>query len=98
MLPLKTEQINHQNSSAALSLYYNLNSTDMRKQSHELPLLLELEHDQHDIAKIKEQRHLISKIQSTIAKKDQEIEALKTLVEKYQVYQQKYSSLKLELS
>ncbi len=53
MLPLKTEQINHQNSSAALSLYYNLNSTDMRKQSHELPLLLELEHDQHDIAKIK---------------------------------------------
>lgn len=70
----------------------------MRKHSQEVPFLQELEHEQNDIAKIKEQRHLIAKVQTTIAKKDQEIDSLKALLEKYQLYQQKYSSLKLELS
>lgn len=70
----------------------------MRKHSQELPFLLDLQADQQDIASIREQRQLVSKIQSTIAKKDQEIFSLKALLEKYQVYQQKYSSLKLEMT
>ncbi len=67
----------------------------MKKHSQELPFLLELQADQQDIATIREQRQLVNKIQSTIVKKDQEIQSLKALLEKYQGYQQKYSSLKL---
>lgn len=67
----------------------------MKKHSQELPFLLELQADQQDIVTIREQRQLVNKIQSTIVKKDQEIQSLKALLEKYQGYQQKYSSLKL---
>lgn len=67
----------------------------MKKHSQELPFLLELQADQQDIATIREQRQLVNKIQSTIVKKDQEIQSLKALLEKYQGYQRKYSSLKL---
>lgn len=70
----------------------------MRKNSQELPFLLELHSDQQDIATIRQQRQLVAKIQSAISKKDQEIDSLKALLEKYQGYQQKYASLKVELA
>jgi cell shape-determining protein MreC len=41
---------------------------------------------------------LVGKIQSSFSKKEQEIGELKALLEKYQVYQQKYTSLKAELT
>jgi len=63
-----------------------------------MPFLLELQADHKDIAKIKEQQQLVMKIQSTISKKDQEIESLKSLLHKYQTYQQKYQSLKIEIN
>jgi cell shape-determining protein MreC len=70
----------------------------MRKFSQDLQFLNELETDQVDIVKIREQRQLVTKIQSSFQKKDQEIEKLKSLLEKYQQYQQKYTSLKVELT
>ena len=42
----------------------------MKKSSQELPLLLELQADQMDITKIKEQQILVTKIQSVIKHKD----------------------------
>jgi len=42
----------------------------MRKLTSELQLLNELECDQHDIAKLKEQRLIVSKIQQALTKKD----------------------------
>lgn len=67
----------------------------MRKSSQDIPFLLELQADHKDITKIKEQQQLVNRIQTTISKKDQEIESLKSLLHKYQAYQQKYQSLKL---
>ena len=42
----------------------------MKKPSQELPLLVELQADQMDIHKIREQQIMVNKIQNTIAKKD----------------------------
>jgi hypothetical protein len=70
----------------------------MRKLSQELPFLNEIEAEQSDIVRIREQRQLVGKIQTSFSKKEQEIGELKALLEKYQVYQQKYSGLKAELA
>lgn len=70
----------------------------MRKYSQDLQLLSELETDQLDIAKLREQRQLVARVQSSLLKKDQEIAQLRSLLEKYQHYQQKYTSLKVELT
>ena len=43
----------------------------MRKVSQDLQLLSELEGDQIDIAKIREQRQVVSKIQNALLKKDE---------------------------
>ena len=56
---------------------------------------MELRLDQHELGQIKEQQSMVGKIQSVIAKKDKEISSLKSMLDKYQIYQQKYSSLKL---
>ena len=69
----------------------------MRKLSNDLQMLSELECDQIDIVKIKEQRHIVNRIQQSLLKKDEEIAKIKSLLEKYQQYQQKYTSLKVEL-
>lgn len=61
-------------------------------------MLNELETDQLDIAKLREQRQLVARVQSSLLKKDQEIEQLRALLQKYQHYQQKYTSLKVELT
>lgn len=61
-------------------------------------MLNELETDQLDIAKLREQRQLVARVQSSLLKKDQEIEQLRALLQKYQHYQQKYTSLKAELT
>ena len=72
----------------------------MRKhsQTQEMPFLVELQADQMDIHRIREQQSMVAKIQGTISKKDQEIDGLKALLAKYQGYQQKYQSLKVELT
>lgn len=70
----------------------------MRKYSQDLQLLSELETDHLDIAKLREQRQLVARVQSSLLKKDQEITQLRSLLEKYQQYQQKYTSLKVELT
>ena len=69
--------------------------SQMKKSSQELPLLLELQADQMDITKIKEQQILVNKIQSLIKHKDKEIASLQSLLNKYQQYQQKYQSIKI---
>ena len=43
----------------------------MRKVSQDLQLLSELEGDQIDIAKIREQRQVVSKIQNALLKNDE---------------------------
>lgn len=40
----------------------------------------------------------MARVQSSLLKKDQEIEQLRALLAKYQQYQQKYTSLKVELT
>lgn len=68
----------------------------MRKSSqHDIPLIQQLQTDQMDIHRIKEQQHMVEKIQVTIQQKDQDIAQLKALLAKYQHYQQKYQSLKV---
>ena len=68
----------------------------MRKSSqHDIPLIQQLQTDQMDIHRIKEQQHMVEKIQATIQQKDQDISQLKALLAKYQNYQQKYQSLKV---
>ena len=68
----------------------------MRKSSqHDIPLIQQLQTDQMDIHRIKEQQHMVEKIQVTIQQKDQDISQLKALLAKYQNYQQKYQSLKV---
>lgn len=42
----------------------------MKKLSNDLQMLSELECDQLDIAKIKEQRQLVNRIQQSLLKKD----------------------------
>jgi hypothetical protein len=70
----------------------------MRKYSQDLQMLNDLETDQLDIAKLREQRQLVARVQSSLLKKDEEIQQLRALLEKYQQYQQKYTSLKVELT
>jgi cell shape-determining protein MreC len=41
---------------------------------------------------------VVARVQGSLVKKDQEIEQLKSLLQKYQHYQQKYTSLKVELT
>jgi hypothetical protein len=43
----------------------------MRKLSQDLQILSDMEIDQLDIAKIKEQRQLVARIQGTLRKKDE---------------------------
>ena len=61
-------------------------------------MLNDLETDHLDIAKMREQRQLVARVQASLLKKDQEIEQFKALLQKYQQYQQKYTSLKVELT
>jgi cell shape-determining protein MreC len=70
----------------------------MRKYSQDMQMLNELETDHLDIAKMREQRQLVARVQASLLKKDQEIEQFKALLQKYQQYQQKYTSLKVELT
>ena len=70
----------------------------MRKYSQDMQMLSELETDHLDIAKMREQRQLVARVQASLLKKDQEIEQFKALLQKYQHYQQKYTSLKVELT
>lgn len=83
---------------ALAHLLCNFKNKRMRKYSQDLQMLSELETDQHDIAKLREQRQLVARVQSSLLKKDTEIEQLRALLEKYQHYQQKYTSLKVELT
>ena len=41
---------------------------------------------------------MVARVQASLLKKDQEIEKFKALLQKYQHYQQKYTSLKVELT
>jgi cell shape-determining protein MreC len=70
----------------------------MRKYSQDMQMLSDLETDHLDIAKLREQRQLVARVQAALLKKDQEIEQFKALLQKYQQYQQKYASLKVELT
>lgn len=70
----------------------------MKKINQDLQFLNEIQSDQKDLAKIIEQRQIVSRLQSSFQKKDDEITQLKSLLEKYQQYQQKYTSLKVELA
>lgn len=70
----------------------------MRKYSQDMQMLTDLETDHLDIAKMREQRQLVARVQAALVKRDQEIEQLKALLQKYQQYQQKYTSLKVELT
>lgn len=58
-------------------------------------MLGELENDQQDIAKLRQQRQVVARVQCSLLKKDEEIDQLRALLQKYQAYQQKYTSLKV---
>ena len=68
----------------------------MRKHS-QTPIISELHHDQQELAMIKGQQHMVARVEGALRKKDQEIQKLRAVLEKYQHYQQKYTSLKGEL-
>jgi chromosome segregation ATPase len=72
------------------------------KQTSELPsekqILSELEEEQLEIAKIQKQRDFIIKLQVSFLKKEQEIERLTALVDKYKPFYEQCSSVRLELA
>ena len=68
----------------------------MRKHS-QTPIISELHHDQQELAMIRGQQQMVARVEGTLKKKDQEISKLRAVLEKYQHYQQKYTSLKGEL-
>lgn len=59
---------------------------------------MELEAEQDDLARIRQNRHAVSRLTHSFTQKEQEIDQLKALLAKYQNYQQKYTSLKVELN
>ena len=67
----------------------------MRSKQPQTPIISELHHEQQELAMIKGQQQVVARVEANIRKKDHEIGQLKALLEKYQQYQQKYSSLKV---
>lgn len=54
--------------------------------------------EKEEISKIQKQRDIIGKVQESILKKDQEIERLTSLVEKYRPYYEHCSTMRVELA
>jgi hypothetical protein len=73
----------------------------MRQESHHKQisddLLLEIENEEQEINRIKNQNEFIGKLQTSFRQKEKQINHLNDIAQKYQSYYEKYIDLKLEL-
>lgn len=66
-------------------------------KTNEQQLILELEKEQQEIDTIQRQRNLIYKVESTLCRKEKELERLSALVEQYRPSHERYSAMRLDL-